>query len=99
MINKCESVGLDHYDDPKTFIQYSKDRQVVNKNIEEYNLGNICEVLIVFDDMIADMIHNKILNPLVTELFIRGRNWNISIVSIMKILHQRELQQLTLKIL
>ena len=99
MINKCESVGLDHYDDPKTFIQYSKDRQVVNKNIEEYNLGNICEVLIVFDDMIADMIHNKILNPLVTELFIRGKNWNISIVSIMKIPHQRELQQFTLKIL
>ena len=99
MINKHESVGLDHYDDPKTFIQYSKDWQVVNKNFEEYNLGNIRKVLIVFDDMIADMIHNKILNPLVTELFIRGKNWNISIVSIMKIPHQRELQQFTLKIL
>ena len=74
MINKHESVGLDHYDGPKTFIQYSKDWQVVNKNVEEYNLGNIRKVLIVFDDMIADMIHNKILNPLVTELFIRGKN-------------------------
>ena len=36
-------------------------------------------VLIVFDYMIADMINNKKLNPVVTELFIRGRNLNISI--------------------
>ena len=38
------------------------------------------KVLIVFDDMIADMINNKKLNPIVTELFIRGRKLNISIV-------------------
>ena len=37
---------------------------------------------IVFDDMIADMINNKKLNPIVTELFIRGRKLNISIVFI-----------------
>ena len=36
--------------------------------------------LIVYDDVIADMINNKKLNPLVTELFIRGRKLNISIV-------------------
>ena len=40
------------------------------------------KVLIVFDDMIADMINNKKLNPVVTELFIRGRNLDISIVFI-----------------
>ena len=40
------------------------------------------KVLIVFDDMIADMINNKKLNPVVTELFIRGRKLNISIVFI-----------------
>ena len=39
-------------------------------------------VLIVFDDMIADMINNKKLNPIVSELFIRGRKLNISIVFI-----------------
>ena len=38
------------------------------------------KVVIVFDDMIADMINNKMLNPVVTELFIRGRKRNISIV-------------------
>ena len=39
-------------------------------------------MLIVFDDMIADVINNKKLNSIVTELFIRGRKLNISIVFI-----------------
>ena len=56
--------------------------QDVYKNIEEYNLGKKLKVLIVFDDMIADMISNKKLNPIVTELFIRGRKLNISIIII-----------------
>ena len=54
--------------------------QDVYKNIEDYNSGKKRKILIVFDDMIADMINNKKLNPVVTELFIRGRN--ISIVFI-----------------
>ena len=56
--------------------------QDVYKNIEEYNLGKKRKILIVFDDMIADMINNKKLNPIVTELFIRGRKLNISLVFI-----------------
>ena len=47
--------------------------QDVYKNIEEYNLGKTRKVLIIFDDMIVDMISNKKLNRVVTELFIRGR--------------------------
>ena len=54
----------------------------VYKNIEDYNLGRECKILIVFDDMIANMINNKKLNPIVTELFIRGRKLNISTVVI-----------------
>ena len=54
----------------------------VYKNIEDYNLGRERKILIVFDDMIADMINNKKLNPVVAELFIRGRKLNISIVFI-----------------
>ena len=55
--------------------------QDVYKNIGEQNLGKKRKVFIVFDDMIADMIHdNKKLNPVVTELFIRGRKLYISIV-------------------
>ena len=47
--------------------------QNVYKNIENYNPGKKGRVLIVFDDIIADMISNKKLNPIVTELFIRNR--------------------------
>ena len=56
--------------------------QDVYKNIEEYNLGKKRQVSIVFDDMIADIVNNKKLNPVVTELFIRSRKLNISIVFI-----------------
>ena len=73
---------LKYYDDPKAFMKYSKSMQDVYKNNEEYNLGKKRKFLIVFDDMIANMISNKKLNPIVTELFIRGRKLNISIVFI-----------------
>ena len=79
LINKCEKVGLGHFDDPKGFMEYSNDMQDVYKNIEDYNPIKKLKVLIVFDDMIVDMIDNKKLNPVVTELFIRGRKLNISI--------------------
>ena len=56
--------------------------QDVYKNIDEYNIDKEHEILIVFDDMIADMINNKKLNSIVTELFIRGRKLNISLAFI-----------------
>ena len=82
LINKREKVGLDHFKDPRAFIEYSNDMQDVYRNIEDYNAGKKLKILIVFDDMIADMINNKNPNPVVTELFIRGRKLNISIVFI-----------------
>ena len=54
----------------------------VYKNIDEYNIDKERKILIVFDDMIADIIKNKKLNSIVTELFIRGRKLNISLVFI-----------------
>ena len=54
----------------------------MSKNIEDYNPNKKRKILIVFDDMIADMINNKKLNPAVTESFIRGRKLNISIAFI-----------------
>ena len=56
--------------------------QHVNKNINEYNTDKERKTLIVFDDMIADMINNKKLNSILTDLFIRGRKLNISLVFI-----------------
>ena len=82
LINKRESVGLKHFNDCKAFIEYLNDMQDVYKNITEYNPGKKHEILIVFDDMIAGMINNKKLNSIVTELFIRGRKLNISLVFI-----------------
>ena len=52
------------------------------KNIKEYNPSRKCIVLIVFDDIIDDIISNKKLRPIVTELFFRGRKLNISSVFI-----------------
>ena len=52
----------------------------VYKSIEEYNPGKKQKVLIVFDDMIADIISNKKLQPAVTELFFRGKKLNISLL-------------------
>ena len=79
-MNKREKVGIGCFNDPKAFIEYSSDMQDVYKDIENYNPNKKRKVLKVFDDMIADMINNKKLNAIVTELFIRGRKLNISIV-------------------
>ena len=54
----------------------------IYKNIEEYNPNKKQKILIVFDDMIAGMVSNKKLNPIVSELFIRGGKLNISLVLI-----------------
>ena len=54
----------------------------VYKNIDEYNIDKERKILIVFCDMIADIIKNKNLNLIVTELFIRRRKLNISFVFI-----------------
>ena len=56
--------------------------QDVYKNIEEYNISKKRKILIAFDDMIDDIINKEIINPVLTELFIRGRKLNISIVFI-----------------
>ena len=54
----------------------------VYKNIDEYNPDKENKILIVFNGITGDMIHNKKLNSVVTELFIRGRKLNISLVFI-----------------
>ena len=54
----------------------------VYKNIDEYNIYKESKILIVLDDMTADMISNKKLNSIVTRLFIRGRKLNISLIFI-----------------
>ena len=82
LINKRESTILKHFNDSKAFIEYVNDMDDIYKNIEEHNPNKKHNILTVFDDMIADMLSNKKLNPIVTEFFIRGRKLNISFVFI-----------------
>ena len=66
----------------KLLLSISNDMLDVYKNINDYNPDNENKILIIFDDTIADMIHNKKLNSIVTKLFIRGRKLNIYLVFI-----------------
>ena len=61
----------------------------IYKNIDEYNPNKERKRLILFDDMIADMLSNKKSNLIVTELFIRGRKLNIYLVFIVSIVLYR----------
>ena len=71
LIKKREDVGTKQFNDSKAFIEYSNNMNDIYKNIEDY-------------DVIADMLSNKKLNPIVTKLFIRGRKLNICIVFIIQ---------------
>ena len=82
LIKKREGIGIKHFNDPKGFIEYLNDMHDVYKNINDYNPDKENKILIVFDDVIANMINNKKLNSVVTELFIRGRKVNTSLVFI-----------------
>ena len=82
IINKRENTGLKHFNYSKAFIEYSNDMDDIQKNIEENNPNKKQKTLIVFDDMIADMLSNEKVNPVIIELFIRGRMLNISLVFI-----------------
>ena len=79
LINNRESTGLKYLKNLKAFIKYSNDMNDFYKNIEECTPNKKRKILIAFH-MIADMLSNKKLNPVVTELFIRAGKLNISIV-------------------
>ena len=82
LIKKCEDVGIKHLNDPKAFIEYLACMDDVYNNINVYNPNRKRKILIVFDDMIADIITNKKFQHIIKELFIRCRKLNISLVFI-----------------
>ena len=81
LINGREKVGIENLKNPKAFIDYSQIIDVY-KNLEDYNPAKKKRVLIVFDDMIADIESNKKLSPIEIELFLRERKLNTSLVFI-----------------
>ena len=82
--NKCENVDVEQLKNPKSHIEYSNNMQDVYKNIKKYNPGSKYNLLIVFDDMITDIITNKKLIEVVNELLITGRKLNIATAFITK---------------
>ena len=79
LINRREKVGIEILKNPKASINYSKTIDDVLENLEDYNPTKKRRVLIVFDDMIANIESNKKLSPIVTELFLGGRDLNFSL--------------------
>ena len=80
LINGREKVGLNTPKNLKAFIDHLQVIDDVYKKLEDYNATKTRRVLIVSDDVLADMKSNKKLSPIFTELFLRGRKINISIV-------------------
>ena len=80
--NKREQAGIKNLNDPNAFIEYSDDMKDVLDNINDYNKNRDKKVLIVFDDMIADIEYNKNFKRIIKELFYRVRKINVSIVFI-----------------
>ena len=65
LIEKCEDVGIKHLNDSKAFIEYSQCMDDVYNNIDNYNPSRKREMLIVFDDMIADIMTSKIFQAII----------------------------------
>ena len=82
LIEKHENAGTKNLNDPIAFIKYSNTMDDVYNNIDDYNSKRKRKVLIVFDDMIADIMTNKKFQAIIKELFIRCRKLNISLVFI-----------------
>ena len=82
LINKREQAGIKNLNDPYVFIEYSNDMNDVLEDINNYNKNRDKKVLIIFDDMIADIMRSEKFKAIVEELFIRCRKLNISIVYI-----------------
>ena len=85
LINKQEIAELNHLNDSKAFLNAPMIWVIFMINIEEYKSNKKCKILITFNDMNADVLSNKKLNTVVTELFIRGRKLHISLVFITKL--------------
>ena len=81
-IKKRENAGIKYLNDPNAFIECSNTMDEVYENINDYNPRRKRKILIVFDDMIADIMTNKKFQAIIKELFIRCRKLNISLVFI-----------------
>ena len=84
-INKREKVGLDHFNDPTAFMDYSNNMQDVYKNIEEYNPDKERKVLIVFDDMIAEIKERELMSKRLSKYIASFDYFDKSLIVLSKI--------------
>ena len=84
LIKKREDAGIKHLNNPNAFIECSNTMDDVYENINDYNPIRKRKKLIVFDDMIADIMGNKKFQAIIKDLFIRWRKLNISLVFIIQ---------------
>ena len=82
LIEKRENAGIKNLSDKNAFIEHSNTMDHVHSNIDDYNPKRKRKILIVFDDMIADIMTNKRFQAIIKGLFIRCRKLNISLVFI-----------------
>ena len=82
LIKKREDAGIKHLNNPNAFIECSNTMDDVYENINDYNPIRKRKKLIVFDDMIADIMTNKKFQAIIKELLIRCRKLNIPLVFI-----------------
>ena len=82
LIKKCEDAEIKHLNNPNAFIKCSNTIDDAYENINDYNPIRKRKILIVFDDMIADIMTNKRFRAIIKELFITCRKLNISLVFI-----------------
>ena len=82
LIKRHEDIGTSHFNDANAFIECSAIMDDVYQNIDDYNPNRKRKILIVFDDMNADIMANKNFQAIIKEVFIRCRKSNISLVFI-----------------
>ena len=82
LVKECENAGIKNLNDPNAFIEYSNTMDDVHNNIDDYNAKRKRKILILFDDMVADIMTNKKFQATIKELFIRCRKLNTSLVFI-----------------
>ena len=82
LIKKRQNAGIKHLNNPNAFIQCSNTMDDVYENIDDYNPTRKRKILIVFDEMMADIMTNKEFQVIIRELFIRCRKLNVSLVFI-----------------
>ena len=82
LIKKLEDAGTKHFNDSNAFIECSNTMDDVYENIVDYNPSRKRKNLIVFDDMVPNIMTNKKFQAIIKELFIRCRKLNISLVFI-----------------